>query len=98
MRPSATAPGHPSPRSRSPPWCPSPRSLISSSRSLVTFAAIRGDRLRRDQHADQFQTVVDSYKADGIPYRVEDTGVAWSVWVADPDGFQVEVTCYYFPV
>jgi catechol 2,3-dioxygenase-like lactoylglutathione lyase family enzyme len=48
--------------------------------------------------ADQFQTVVDSYKADGIPYRVEDTGVAWSVWVADPDGFQVEVTCYYFPV
>jgi len=35
---------------------------------------------------------------DGILYRVEDTGVAWSVWVADPDGFQLEVTCYYFPV
>jgi len=48
--------------------------------------------------ADQFQAVVDCYQADGIPHRIEDTGVAWSVWTTDPDGYQVEVTCYYFPV
>ena len=48
--------------------------------------------------ADQFQSVVDSYEADGVPHRVEDTGVAWSVWTHDPDGHRVEVTAYYFPV
>lgn len=46
---------------------------------------------------DEFQHVVDSYAKAGIPYRVEDTGVAWSVWTSDPDGHQVEVTAYYFP-
>jgi len=47
--------------------------------------------------ADQFQYVVDSYTRDGIDHFVEDTGVAWSVWTRDPDGFRVEVTAYYFP-
>jgi len=47
--------------------------------------------------ADEFQAVVDSYRRDGIEHYVEDTGVAWSVWTRDPDGYRVEVTCYYFP-
>ena len=48
--------------------------------------------------ADEFQNVVDAYRKDGLDYYVEDTGVAWSVWTDDPDGFHVEVTSYYFPV
>ena len=47
--------------------------------------------------ADQFQNVVDAYAKDGLNYYVEDTGVAWSVWTDDPDGFHIEVTSYYFP-
>jgi catechol 2,3-dioxygenase-like lactoylglutathione lyase family enzyme len=47
--------------------------------------------------ADQFQAVVDSYKRQRLKHHIEDTGVAWSVWTLDPDGFRIEVTCFYFP-
>jgi hypothetical protein len=33
-------------------------------------------------------------EARGIDYEVGDYGVAWSVYLPDPDGYQVEITTY----
>jgi catechol 2,3-dioxygenase-like lactoylglutathione lyase family enzyme len=32
--------------------------------------------------------------ARGIAYHAGDYGVAWSVYLPDPDGYQVEITTY----
>jgi catechol 2,3-dioxygenase-like lactoylglutathione lyase family enzyme len=33
-------------------------------------------------------------RARGLPFQEADYGVAWSVYLPDPDGYQVEITTY----
>jgi glyoxalase/bleomycin resistance protein/dioxygenase superfamily protein len=33
-------------------------------------------------------------RARGLPFQEADYGVAWSVHLPDPDGYQVEITTY----
>jgi catechol 2,3-dioxygenase-like lactoylglutathione lyase family enzyme len=47
---------------------------------------------------DKFQATIDELRAAGIKMTaVEDTGIAYSVFLTDPDGYQVEVTTYHGP-
>lgn len=45
---------------------------------------------------DKFQATIDKLRADGINMTaVEDTGIAYSVFLRDPDDYQVEITSYH---
>lgn len=45
---------------------------------------------------DKFQATIDKLRADGINVTpVEDTGIAYSVFLRDPDDYQVEITSYH---
>lgn len=56
------------------------------------------DHLAFTVAADQFQLALDRLRADKVPFDpVEDTGIAWSVFLADPDGHRVELTTYHPP-
>ncbi|EUC12343.1 VOC family protein [Paraburkholderia hospita] len=45
---------------------------------------------------DKFLDIVDKLKLDKIKVsEVEDTGIAYSVFLKDPDGFDVEITTYH---
>lgn len=45
---------------------------------------------------DKFQATIDKFRADGIAVgAVEDTGIAFSVFLEDPDGYKVEITSYH---
>lgn len=45
---------------------------------------------------DKFQATIDKLRADGISLTpVEDTGIAYSVFLRDPDDYQVEITSYH---
>jgi catechol-2,3-dioxygenase len=46
--------------------------------------------------ADKFQDTITELRATGTKMTpVEDTGIAYSVFLTDPDGYQVEVTSYH---
>ncbi len=48
--------------------------------------------------ADQFKLALDRLRADKVPFDpIEDTGIAWSVFLTDPDGHRVELTTYHPP-
>jgi catechol 2,3-dioxygenase-like lactoylglutathione lyase family enzyme len=40
------------------------------------------------------ETAKQELEARGIEFREGDYGVAWSVYLPDPDGYQVEITTY----
>jgi catechol 2,3-dioxygenase-like lactoylglutathione lyase family enzyme len=43
-----------------------------------------------------FDAAVKEIDALGLPHEpVEDTGIAFSIFISDPDGHQVEITTYY---
>jgi catechol 2,3-dioxygenase-like lactoylglutathione lyase family enzyme len=45
---------------------------------------------------DRFQTAIDQLRASGVTLsEVEDTGIAYSVFMNDPDGHQIEMTTYH---
>lgn len=45
---------------------------------------------------DRFALVLAHLKGLGIPFDPpEDTGIAYSIFLADPDGHQVEITTYH---
>lgn len=45
---------------------------------------------------DKFQAAIDQLRAGGVKLtEVEDTGIAYSVFMSDPDGHQVELTTYH---
>jgi catechol-2,3-dioxygenase len=45
---------------------------------------------------DKFQATIDKLRADGINVSaVEDTGIAFSVFLRDPDDYQLEITSYH---
>jgi catechol-2,3-dioxygenase len=45
---------------------------------------------------DKFQDTIDELRAAGAKMTaVEDTGIAYSIFLTDPDGYQVEVTTYH---
>lgn len=47
---------------------------------------------------DKLQNTLDELKAKGIRMTtIEDTGIAYSVFLKDPDGYSVEVTSYHGP-
>lgn len=41
-----------------------------------------------------FDLAIERYKALGIPYDVQDHNICLSVFVTDPDGYEVELTTY----
>ena len=46
--------------------------------------------------ADKFQAIIDKFRAEGVQLgQVEDTGIAYSVFLKDPDGYEVEITTYH---
>lgn len=48
--------------------------------------------------ADRFQDTIDRLRAAGVKLtEVEDTGIAYSVFMTDPDGYRVELTTYHSP-
>jgi catechol-2,3-dioxygenase len=48
---------------------------------------------------DDFQFTVDTLQALGVPFDgPEDTGIAYSVFLSDPDGHTVEITAYHAPI
>lgn len=59
------------------------------------------DKLKIIQHfalavdGDKFQAAIDSFKAGGAEVGpIDDTGIAYSAFLKDPDGNEVEVTSY----
>lgn len=45
---------------------------------------------------DRFQAALDHLRAVGVKLgEIEDTGIAYSVFMSDPDGHQVELTTYH---
>jgi catechol 2,3-dioxygenase-like lactoylglutathione lyase family enzyme len=48
---------------------------------------------------DDFQPTVDTLQALGIPFEgPEDTGIAFSLFLTDPDGHTIEITTYHKPL
>jgi catechol-2,3-dioxygenase len=48
---------------------------------------------------DDFQLSMDTLQALGISFDgPEDTGIAYSIFLADPDGHTVEITAYHDPI
>ena len=74
--------------------------LISSPRAVddTDGTRILLDHFALTVAADQFQMALDRLRADKVPFDpVEDTGIAWSVFLTDPDGHRVELTTYHPP-
>lgn len=74
--------------------------LVSSPRAVddADGTRILLDHFAFTVAADQFQIVLDRLRADKVPFEaVEDTGIAWSVFLTDPDGHRVELTTYHPP-
>jgi catechol-2,3-dioxygenase len=47
---------------------------------------------------DDFHLTADTLQALGIPFDgPEDTGIAYSLFLSDPDGHTVEITAYHSP-
>ena len=47
---------------------------------------------------DDFQLVVDTLQILAVPFEgPEDTGIAYSIFLTDPDGHSVEITAYHAP-
>lgn len=47
---------------------------------------------RTDENS--FVSATETLKAEGIPYRCDDHGVAHSLYFQDPDGHWIEITSY----
>ncbi len=43
----------------------------------------------------EFDVAVREIDKLGLPHELEDTGIAYSIFLTDPDGHQVEITTYY---
>ena len=43
---------------------------------------------------EHFEAAKDELRERGIEFAERDHGISWSVYVLDPDGFEVEVTTY----
>jgi catechol 2,3-dioxygenase-like lactoylglutathione lyase family enzyme len=60
-------------------------------RSIRWYSEVLGLRRAHEEAWGEFPAELD---ARGIEYHEGDYGVAWSVYLPDPDGSQVEVTTY----
>ena len=70
-------------------WPCSPTRTAGPSRS-TTRCATSGS----GPHAEAWRRPRSELAANGVEYEEGDYGVAWSVYLPDPDGYQVEITTY----
>jgi catechol 2,3-dioxygenase-like lactoylglutathione lyase family enzyme len=68
------------------------------SRSIRWYQEVLGLRRAYEDAWGDFPAVLEAAKAElrarGIGFHEGDYGVAWSVYLPDPDGYQVEITTY----
>jgi catechol 2,3-dioxygenase-like lactoylglutathione lyase family enzyme len=68
------------------------------SRSVRWYQEVLGLRRAHEEAWGDFPAVLERAKAElaarGIDYHEGDYGVAWSVCLPDPDGYQVEIATY----
>jgi catechol 2,3-dioxygenase-like lactoylglutathione lyase family enzyme len=68
------------------------------SRSIRWYQEVLGLRRAWEDAWGEFPAVLEAAKAElrarGIEFHEGDHGVAWSVYLPDPDGYQVEITTY----
>jgi catechol-2,3-dioxygenase len=70
-------------------WRPHAKKIEDLDQSL----AITHFAFRTSGHG--FQDAQLRLKKLGIPFTLDDTGIAHSLFLSDPDGYQVEITAYY---
>jgi catechol 2,3-dioxygenase-like lactoylglutathione lyase family enzyme len=61
-------------------------------RSVRWYQDVLGLRFRTSRRG--LEAARAELEARGIEYQEGDYGVAWSVYLPDPDGYQVEITTY----
>jgi catechol 2,3-dioxygenase-like lactoylglutathione lyase family enzyme len=68
------------------------------SRSIRRYQEVLGLRRAHEDAWGEFPAVLEAARAElrarGIEFHEGDYGVAWSVYLPDPDGYQVEITAY----
>jgi catechol 2,3-dioxygenase-like lactoylglutathione lyase family enzyme len=70
-------------------WRPNAKKIEDLDQSL----AITHFAFRTSVHG--FKDAQSRLKKLGVPFTLDDTGIAHSLFVSDPDGYQVEITVYY---
>jgi catechol 2,3-dioxygenase-like lactoylglutathione lyase family enzyme len=65
-------------------------------RSIRWYQQVLGLRRAHEEAWGDFPAVLAKAElsANGIGFREGDYGIAWSVYLPDPDGYQVEITTY----